>query len=139
MPGGRAIVAVGVAVRPEDYPRLGPLLAALDAELAATRRVTDQGWLPRTRQVGLTGHSVAPDFYMAVGLSGKANHMIGSRSARTVVAVNTDPAAPVFEWADLGIVADWRDAIPLLASAINDVLSKIDRTRLPRNDVAGVR
>ena len=122
-----AIVAVGVGVAPEDYPRLGPLLAALNAELAATRRVTDEGWLPRTRQVGVTGHSVAPDLYVAVGLSGKANHMIGSRRAGTVVAVNSDPTAPVFEWADLGIVADWRDAVPLLASAINDVLIRTDR------------
>ncbi len=121
-----ALVAVGAGVAPGDYPRLGPLLAALNAQLAATRRVTDQGWLPRTRQVGVTGHSVAPDLYVAIGLSGKANHMIGSRSAGTVVAVNSDPTAPVFGWSDLGIVADWRDAVPLLASEINDVLIRTD-------------
>jgi len=108
------VVAVGAGVSPEEYGSLDPLLKVLDAELAASRKVTDKGWLPRARQVGITGHSVDPAVYVAIGVSGKFNHMVGSRSAGTVLAINSDPEAPVFEWADVGIVADWRDAVPLL-------------------------
>lgn len=114
----RAVVAVGTGVEPDAYPDLAPLLAALGAELAATRKVTDRRWLPRARQVGLTGHSVAPDVYVALALSGKFNHMVGTRGAGTVVAVNSDPAAAVFEWSDIGIVADWREVVPRLTGAL---------------------
>lgn len=110
----RVVVAVGAGVSPEEYGSLDSLLKVLDAELAASRKVTDKGWLPRARQVGITGHSVDPAVYIAIGISGKFNHMVGSRSAGTVLAINSDPEAPVFGWADVGIVADWHEAVPLL-------------------------
>lgn len=116
--GAKRVVAVGTGVAPEEYGALSRLLLVLGAELAATRKVTDRGWLPRARQVGLTGHHVAPDLYMAVGVAGKFNHMVGARAARTIVAVNVDSEAPVFEWADIGLVGDWHEVVPLLAEAI---------------------
>jgi len=114
----RAVVAVGAGVDPDEYGLLEPLTRALRAELGASRKVTDKGWLPRARQVGITGHSVAPALYLAVGISGKFNHMVGTRSAGLVVAINQDPSAPVFDWVDLGIVGDWHEAVPLLAEAV---------------------
>ena len=106
------VVGVGQGVAPEDYPLLEPLRDALGAELAATRKVTDQGWLPRARQIGITGRSIAPRLYVVLGASGKFNHMVGVRAARTVLAVNTDPDALVFDAADVGIVGDWREVVP---------------------------
>jgi len=97
---------------------LSPLAATLGAELAATRKVTDRGWAPRARQVGITGRSIAPRLYVAVGLSGKFNHMVGVRAAGTIVAVNEDRAAPVFEHCDVGIVGDWHEVVPLLHAAL---------------------
>jgi electron transfer flavoprotein alpha subunit len=113
-----AVVAVGTGVPPDDYPKLQPLIVSLGAELAATRKVTDKGWLPRARQVGLTGQSVDPALFLAIGVSGKFNHMVGARGAGTVVAINNDPAAPVFDWVDIGMVADWQEVVPLLAAAL---------------------
>ena len=94
----------------------------MGAELAATRKVTDQGWAPRARQVGITGRSIAPRLYVAIGLSGKFNHMVGVRAAGTVLAVNADPAAPVFDHADVGIVGDWHEVLPLLEEALRERL-----------------
>lgn len=113
-----AVVGVGTGVPPEEYARLEPLLNVLGAELAATRKVTDGGGLPHSRQVGLTGHMIAPRLYIALGLSGKFNHMVGVQRADTILAVNTDPGAPVFEEADIGIIADWREAVPALAAEL---------------------
>ncbi|MEW9528653.1 FAD-binding protein [Microbispora sp. NPDC049125] len=110
----RVVVGVGRGVDPERYAELKPLLDVLDAELAATRKVTDQGWLPRSRQVGITGHAVAPALYVLLGASGKPTHMSGVREAGFVLAVNADPDAPVFDAADAGVVADWAEAVPLL-------------------------
>ena len=113
------VIGVGQGVAPEDYPMLEPLRVALGAELAATRKVTDRGWLPRARQLGLTGRSIAPRLYVVLGASGKFNHMIGVRAARSVLAINTDPTALVFDVADVGIVGDWREAVPLLLAEIH--------------------
>ena len=113
-----AVVAVGGGVPPEAYPRLRPLLDALGAEMAATRRVTDQGWLPRSRQVGITGHSVSPRLYVALGIAGKFNHAVGTRGAGTVLAVNSNPQALIFEAADIGLTASWEEVVPLLAAAV---------------------
>ncbi len=112
------VVGVGVGVPPEDYPLLDPLLAILGAELGATRKVTDKGWLPRARQLGITGRSIAPRLYVALGLSGKFNHMVGVRAADTVLAVNSQPDALVFDSADIGIIGDWREVVPLLTDAL---------------------
>jgi len=113
-----AVVAVGGGVPPEAYPLLRPLLDALGAEMAATRRVTDQGWLPRSRQVGITGHSVSPRLYVALGIAGKFNHAVGTRGAGTVLAVNSNPQAMIFDAADIGITASWEEVVPLLAAAV---------------------
>lgn len=112
------VIGVGTGVPPDEYPLLSPLAALLGAELAATRKVTDKGWAPRSRQVGITGRSIAPRLYVAVGLSGKFNHMVGVRGAGTVLAVNADPGAPVFDHADVGIVGDWHEVLPLFEEGL---------------------
>jgi electron transfer flavoprotein alpha subunit len=114
-----AVVGVGQGVEPDDYPLLEPLCEALGAELAATRKVTDNGWMPRARQLGITGRTIAPHLYVALGLGGKFNHMVGVRSAATILAVNTDPEALVFTSADIGIVGDWREVLPLLVARLS--------------------
>ncbi len=114
----QVVIGVGTGVTPDEYAQLSPLAAELGAELAATRKVTDRGWAPRSRQVGLTGRSVAPRLYVAIGLSGKFNHMVGVRAAGTILAVNEDPGAPVFEHCDVGIVGDWHEVVPLLHEAL---------------------
>lgn len=112
------VVGVGMGVKPEEYPRLQPLVDSLHAELAATRKVTDRGWLPHSRQIGMTGWSIAPRLYVAVGISGKFTHLVGVRSAGTILAINNDPSAPVFADADIGIVGDWRDVAPKLMGEV---------------------
>ena len=119
----RVVVTVGQGVDPSAYGEIEAFAKVLGAEMAATRKVTDKAWMPRARQVGLTGHSVAPDLYVALGVSGKFNHMVATRAARVVVAVNPDPEAPIFEWADVGITADWREAVPQLAEHLSRKLA----------------
>ena len=126
----QVVLGVGTGVTPEEYGSLSPLAAVLGAELAATRKVTDRGWAPRARQVGITGRSIAPRLYVALGLSGKFNHMVGVRAAGTILAVNADRAAPVFEHCDVGIVGDWHDVVPLLQEAL--------RQDAPRPDAATI-
>jgi electron transfer flavoprotein alpha subunit len=116
------VVCVGVGVPPEDYADVQPLLDVLRAELAATRKVTDQGWQPRARQVGITGRSIAPRLYVAIGLSGKFNHAIGVRAAGTVLAINPDRDAPIWDHADIGIVGEWRDVVPRLTGRLEEQL-----------------
>ncbi len=112
------VIGIGQGIPPEEYDRIEPLRVALGAELAATRKVTDKGWLPRARQVGITGRSIAPRLFVSLGASGKFNHMVGVRAARTVLAINRDPDALVFGAADVGIVGDWRETLPLLVTEI---------------------
>lgn len=114
------IVGVGKGVDPHRYRELKPLLDRLGAELVATRKVTDEGHLPRSRQVGLTGQHIAPTLYLALGVSGKSNHMIGIRKAGTVVAVNSDREAPVFREADFGITADWEETVRALTKRLTE-------------------
>jgi electron transfer flavoprotein alpha subunit len=116
----RAVVGVGQGVDPDRYDELQPLLSLLDGELAASRKVTDQGWLPRSRQVGITGRAVAPGLYLALGMSGRFNHMVGVRAARFVLAVNTDTDAAVFDAADAGIVGDWAEIVALLVKELGE-------------------
>ena len=119
-----AVIGVGAALRPDEYEDLSPLASLLGAELAATRKVTDKGWAPRARQVGITGRSIAPRLYVALGLSGKFNHMVGVRAAGTILAVNEDPGAPVFSQCDIGIVGDWHVVVPALAAALREELHR---------------
>jgi len=114
----QAVVGVGAGVSPDDYARLDGLLEVLGAQLGATRKVTDKGWLPRARQIGITGRSLAPRLYVGLGVSGKFNHMVGVRGAGKILAVNPDPAAPVFEWSDVGIVGPWQEVVPVLVHAL---------------------
>jgi electron transfer flavoprotein alpha subunit len=115
----RAVLGVGRGVRSNELAALEPLRVALGAEFGATRKITDEGWLPHARQIGLTGHAIAPDLYVVVGASGKFNHMVGVRAARTIVAINEDPSALVFRHCDIGIVGDWHEVVPLLAEALS--------------------
>jgi len=115
-----AVIGVGRGVDPSEYDDLQPLVDALGAELGATRKVTDAGWLPRARQIGITGRTVSPRLFVSIGASGKFNHMVGVRASGTVLAINPDPDALVFAVSDIGIVADWHDAVPLLAKALSD-------------------
>ncbi len=113
------VLGVGTGVEPDAYLLLEPLRLALGGSpLAATRRVTDRGWLPRSRQLGVTGHAIAPRLYVAVGISGKLNHMVGVRAAGTVLAINDDPDAPVFGQADVGLLGRWQEIVPELAEAL---------------------
>jgi len=116
------VVGVGMGVDPDDCPLLDPLLTLLNAPLAATRKVTDAGWLPRSRQVGITGRSIAPRLFIAIGSSGKFNHAVGIGQAGTVVAINSDPAAPIFAAADIGVVGDWREVLPCLTDQLALIL-----------------
>ena len=117
------VVGVGMGVPPERYSEIHPLLNVLQAELATTRRVTDKGWLPHARQVGITGRSLSSNLYIALAVSGNFNHACGIQRTGTVVAVNSDPGAAIFEHADIGIVADWADCVPLLVEGFARVMT----------------
>ena len=114
------VIGVGQGVDPQKYPLLDELSQKLGATLCATRKVTDQGWMPRARQVGITGHTISPSLFISVGSSGKFNHMVGVRTAGTIVAINCDPQAAVFGVADVGLVGDWEQALPLLVEALGE-------------------
>jgi electron transfer flavoprotein alpha subunit len=117
------VIGVGKGVNPAYYHELEAIKDRLGAALCATRKVTDKGWMPRARQVGITGHSIAPRLYIAIGLSGNFNHTAGVRSAGTIIAINRDPDAEIFEWADVGFVGDWRTVLDALAPALARALS----------------
>lgn len=131
----RVVVGVGLGVDHDQYPLIRPLVDVLGAELAGTRKVTDRHWLARSRQVGVTGRSIAPELYIAIGISGKLNHLIGVRSAGTIIAINSDPRAPIFDSADIGIIGDWRQVVPLLV----DQLAAQDANRPRPNQPHGGR
>lgn len=115
----RAVVAVGVGVAPDGYPVIDELRAALGgAAVGATRRVTDRGWLPRSRQIGVTGHSVAPRLLIAVGSSGRFNHTVGIGNAGVLMAINSDPAAEIFDQVDVGLVGEWQQLVPELTAEL---------------------
>ena len=118
MANADAVVGIGQGVAPDRYGDLQPLLDLLGAELGATRKVTDEGWLPRARQIGITGHSISPRLYVGLGVGGKFNHTVGVRASGTIVAVNPDRDAPIFDWVDVGLVATWEDVVPELVARL---------------------
>jgi electron transfer flavoprotein alpha subunit len=115
------VIGVGYGIPPERYKELDPLLRVLNAELAATRKVTDNNWLPHSRQVGITGRSIAPNLYLALAIGGRFNHTCGIQATGTVMAINSDAKAQIFDSADIGIVADWAECVPLLVDAFAQV------------------
>ena len=113
------IVSVGRGIREKDNLAVVEKLAeALGAELAASRPICDNGWLPMERQVGSSGQTVAPKLYVAVGISGAIQHLVGMKGSKTVVAINKDADAPIFEIADYGIVGDLFEVVPALVEEI---------------------
>jgi electron transfer flavoprotein alpha subunit len=113
------IVSVGRGIKgPEHLELVKQLAEALGAELAASRPICDNGWLPMDRQIGSSGQTVAPKLYLALGISGAIQHVVGMKGARTIVAVNKDPEAPIFELADYGIAGDLFEVVPALIAEL---------------------
>jgi electron transfer flavoprotein alpha subunit len=113
------IVAVGRGIKAQEHLQLAQQLAqAMGAELAASRPICDAGWLPMDRQIGSSGQTVAPKLYVALGISGAIQHLVGMKGARTIVAINKDPEAPIFEIADYGIAGDLFDVVPAMIAEL---------------------
>lgn len=126
LPGSRVVIGVGRGiVKKENIPLILELASSLGAAIGGTRPIVDLGWLPRQQQVGLTGCSISPDLYISIGVSGSDNHVVGIRHAKTVVAVNNDPAAYIFNFADYGLVADSMEFVQELLKKIPEIRPQI--------------
>ncbi len=113
------IVGVGRGIKDAaNIPLVQELANALGAELGASRPICDNGWLPMERQIGSSGQTIAPKLYIALGISGAIQHLVGIKGSQCVVAVNKDPDAPIFEAADYGIVGDLLEIVPALTEAV---------------------
>ena len=114
------IVAIGRGIKGQEHLKIAEQLAqALGAEIAASRPICDAGWLPMDRQIGSSGQTVAPKLYVALGISGAIQHLVGMKGSRTIVAINKDPEAPIFEIADFGIAGDLFEVVPAMIAALN--------------------
>jgi len=113
------IVAIGRGIKGQEHLALAQQLAqAMGAEIAASRPICDAGWLPMDRQIGSSGQTVAPKLYVALGISGAIQHLVGMKGSRTIVAINKDAEAPIFEIADYGIVGDLFEIVPAMISEL---------------------
>ena len=113
------IVAIGRGIKaPENIAQAEAVAKALGGEIAASRPICDEGWLPMERQIGSSGQTVAPKLYLALGISGAIQHVVGMKGSRTIVAVNKDQNAPIFEIADYGIVGDIFEVMPALTEEL---------------------
>lgn len=122
--GAPLIVSVGRGIKEKDnIPIVEELAHALGAELAASRPICDNGWLPMDRQVGSSGQTVSPKLYLAVGISGAIQHVVGMKGSKAVIAINKDGDAPIFEVADYGIVGDLFEVVPALTAAVKKAKS----------------
>jgi len=118
------IVAIGRGIKaPENIPLAEAVAKAMGAEIAASRPICDEGWLPMERQIGSSGQTVAPKLYLALGISGAIQHVVGMKGARTIVAINKDQNAPIFEIADYGVVGDIFEIMPALSEALEKARS----------------
>ena len=114
------IVSVGRGIKSQEHLQLAQQLAqAMGAEIAASRPICDAGWLPMDRQIGSSGQTVAPRLYVALGISGAIQHLVGMKGSRTIVAINKDPEAPIFEIADYGIAGDLFEVVPAMIAELN--------------------
>ena len=114
-------MAVGRGIKGEEQlPIAQELAKVLGAELAASRPICDSGWLPMDRQIGSSGQTVTPKLYVALGISGAIQHLVGMKGAKTIVAINKDADAPIFEVSDYGIVGDLFEVVPALVAALNE-------------------
>jgi electron transfer flavoprotein alpha subunit len=120
----QVIVAVGRGIKEEKNIALARQLAdALGGEIAASRPICDSGWLPMDRQVGSSGQTVAPKLYLALGISGAIQHVVGMKGARTIIAVNKDSEAPIFEIADIAVVGNLFEIVPPLVEEVKKAKS----------------
>jgi len=109
------LISIGRGIEEEDnLPIIEALVEATGATLSSSRPIVDNGWLPKNRQVGQSGKQVAPKVYLAIGISGAVQHVAGMKNADTIIAINTDPNAPIFDIADYGIIGDLFDVVPAL-------------------------
>jgi electron transfer flavoprotein alpha subunit len=120
-----AVVAGGRGLGgPDGFKQLEELARLLKGAIGATRPAIDNGWVPTSIQVGLTGKIVAPELYIAIALSGSSQHMAGCSGSKTIVAINKDPEANIFREARFGIVADWKQALPAFTQKVQELLKE---------------
>jgi electron transfer flavoprotein alpha subunit len=116
------VIGIGRGIGPDEVQILDPLRELLGAELGCTRKITDAGWMPHARQIGITGRAIAPRLFISIGASGKFNHMVGVLSAGTILAINPDPESLVFQVSDVGIVATYQEVESLLVEELRTAL-----------------